>query len=99
MANFCFSTIREFWTSTLPCATPFHLTPFDCSHYQRMTDIHTTEVVVPVRALEGGGEGIFLRGTLALPNGCNGLVVFAHGSGSSRFRYRRLFKFANCYPD
>ncbi len=32
--------------------------------------------------------GVMLRGTLTIPAGARGVVVFAHGSGSSRFSPR-----------
>ncbi len=35
--------------------------------------------------------GAMLPGTLVLPEGCLGLVLFAHGSGSSRFSLRNRF--------
>ena len=44
--------------------------------------IHAEAVAIPV----GGGERI--EADLHLPEGANGLVVFAHGSGSSRFSSR-----------
>jgi dienelactone hydrolase len=44
--------------------------------------MHTHEVKLPV-----GGE-LLLEGSLAIPDGAAGLVVFAHGSGSSRFSPR-----------
>src|SRR5262249_40761135 len=37
------------------------------------------------------GEEILLQGTLAIPPGTTGLVLFAHGSGSSRFSPRNRF--------
>ncbi|MBI2610451.1 dienelactone hydrolase family protein [Candidatus Kaiserbacteria bacterium] len=36
-------------------------------------------------------DGIELPGTLVLPKGARGIVVFAHGSGSSRFSPRNTF--------
>ena len=42
------------------------------------------EVIMPVNA-------VFLPGTLALPEKARGIVVFAHGSGSSRFSPRNRF--------
>jgi pimeloyl-ACP methyl ester carboxylesterase len=36
-------------------------------------------------------DGVSLDGTLALPAGAHGVVVFAHGSGSSRFSPRNTF--------
>lgn len=40
-------------------------------------------------SLESGG--VTLEGTLALPENARGIVVFAHGSGSSRFSSRNRF--------
>ncbi len=37
------------------------------------------------------GPGIRLKGDLDLPVGCNGLVIFAHGSGSSRLSPRNRY--------
>ncbi|MDE2343814.1 MAG: dienelactone hydrolase family protein [Betaproteobacteria bacterium] len=34
---------------------------------------------------------VFLEGNLALPEGCAGVVLFAHGSGSSRFSPRNQY--------
>ncbi len=45
-----------------------------------------TEVVVP--ALSATGHPLDLPGRLALPAAARGLVLFAHGSGSSRFSPR-----------
>ena len=45
---------------------------------------HTGEVSIPA----GGGE---LGGELHLPQGANAVVLFAHGSGSSRFSPRNRF--------
>jgi putative phosphoribosyl transferase len=44
------------------------------------------------RAVTVAAGGVELEGTLALPDGAEGLVLFAHGSGSSRFspRNRRV---------
>jgi len=38
---------------------------------------------VPIRA-----EGVTLEGTLSIPGHARGVVLFAHGSGSSRFSPR-----------
>lgn len=46
-----------------------------------MTSIQQLEVMIPV------GD-IFLNGNLAIPGGATGLVIFSHGSGSSRFSPR-----------
>ncbi|CAN5329413.1 dienelactone hydrolase family protein [soil metagenome] len=36
-------------------------------------------------------DGVILEGTLTLPPGAHGLVIFAHGSGSSRHSSRNIF--------
>ena len=51
----------------------------------RNNDKHTPE---PVRIPAGR---LNLEGTLDLPAGSSTIVVFAHGSGSSRFSRRNLF--------
>ncbi|CAN5893733.1 dienelactone hydrolase family protein [soil metagenome] len=43
------------------------------------------------RQVHVAAEGITLEGTLALPSGVRGMVVFAHGSGSSRHSPRNRF--------
>jgi putative phosphoribosyl transferase len=48
------------------------------------TPQNSDEVVVPV-------GGIELRGTLAIPDGARGLVIFAHGSGGSRSSPRNRY--------
>ena len=50
------------------------------------TAVAVTEVVVP--ALSAAGYPLDLPGRLALPVAARGLVLFAHGSGSSRFSPR-----------
>jgi putative phosphoribosyl transferase len=56
--------------------------------------------MVPGRKLDIDGErrevsidvaGATLEGTLALPSGAQGLVLFAHGSGSSRHSSRNIY--------
>ena len=49
------------------------------------------------RSLSVGLEDAVLQGELALPGGAEGLVLFAHGSGSSRFspRNRQVARFFN----
>jgi putative phosphoribosyl transferase len=44
----------------------------------------TREVLIPA-------DGVRLPGTLTLPTGCTAIVVFAHGSGSSRLSPRNQF--------
>jgi putative phosphoribosyl transferase len=41
--------------------------------------------------LASAGEDLALEGSLALPEGAAGLVLFAHGSGSSRFSPRNRY--------
>ncbi len=48
---------------------------------------HDTEVAVPV----DGGVGVQLPGRLTVPSGARGIVVFAHGSGSSRHSPRNRY--------
>ena len=48
------------------------------------TDVETRPVKIPV-------EGALLDGDLALPAGARGIVVFAHGSGSSRHSPRNRY--------
>jgi putative phosphoribosyl transferase len=43
------------------------------------------------REIEVEAGGVPLQGTLALPEGAEGVVLFAHGSGSSRFSTRNRF--------
>ncbi|MGO9597922.1 MAG: dienelactone hydrolase family protein [Isosphaeraceae bacterium] len=43
------------------------------------------------REAEIASDGKKVRGTLLLPEGCPAVVVFAHGSGSSRFSPRNLY--------
>ncbi|WP_223111501.1 dienelactone hydrolase family protein [Billgrantia pellis] len=40
------------------------------------------------RSVEIDADGVTLEGDLILPEGATGIVVFAHGSGSSRFSSR-----------
>lgn len=57
-----------------------------------------SEDSVPLRrSLSVGLEDAVLQGELALPGGAEGLVLFAHGSGSSRFspRNRQVARFFN----
>ena len=45
-------------------------------------DLHPhSQVSIPI-------DGITLQGDLYLPAGCNGIIIFSHGSGSSRFSVR-----------
>jgi putative phosphoribosyl transferase len=49
-----------------------------------MTPAHEHRVTIT-------GDALFLEGILGLPSGSNGVVVFAHGSGSGRFSPRNNF--------
>src|SRR5205085_1876335 len=51
-----------------------------------LTPMRTT-----VRPIEIPARGAALGGDLSLPAGAPGLVIFAHGSGSSRFSARNRF--------
>ncbi|MDW5549514.1 dienelactone hydrolase family protein [Methanosarcina sp.] len=44
----------------------------------------SNEVKIPINS-------IMLEGNLTIPEGAKGIVVFAHGSGSSRFSYRNRY--------
>jgi dienelactone hydrolase len=50
-----------------------------------------THLDVAERQVLIDAEGVVLHGDLAVPNGAHGLVVFAHGSGSSRHSSRNRF--------
>jgi len=48
----------------------------------------TSNPVSNEHAVEIVMDGITLEGYLSIPDGAQGIVVFAHGSGSSRFSPR-----------
>jgi dienelactone hydrolase len=50
--------------------------------------MHRSVIPDPGREIEIPADGGLLRGTLAVPDGALGLVLFAHGSGSGRFSPR-----------
>ena len=52
-------------------------------------DVAVSDVAIP--AIDAAGGPIALPGRLALPEGAVGLVLCAHGSGSSRFSPRNAF--------
>jgi pimeloyl-ACP methyl ester carboxylesterase len=52
-------------------------------------DVHTLESVERSVTIEAAG--VELEGDLAVPQGATGIVVFAHGSGSSRHSSRNRF--------
>jgi putative phosphoribosyl transferase len=47
-------------------------------------------VEVEIAVTDATGRSITLSGSLVLPDGARGIVVFAHGSGSSRFSSRNV---------
>jgi putative phosphoribosyl transferase len=47
--------------------------------------------VVASRTVQISGDGVVLEGDLTIPDGARGLVLFAHGSGSSRHSSRNRF--------
>src|SRR5437879_5677664 len=53
-----------------------------------MATMASSRVTRPVHIAIAGGA---LAGDLAVPSGAKGLVVFAHGSGSSRFSARNRY--------
>lgn len=57
------------------------------------TTVHERDLRIPVAASPTVGpvHAVALEGNLALPAGAKGLVLFAHGSGSSRFSPRNRF--------
>ncbi len=46
-----------------------------------MSTVQSSDIVITA-------GGVFLEGLLAIPEDASGIVVFAHGSGSSRFSTR-----------
>jgi len=56
-----------------------------------MSEMTENIVNIPVNDIE-------LEGILAIPDGADGLVVFAHGSGSSRKSPRNNFVAGGCQP-
>jgi putative phosphoribosyl transferase len=56
-----------------------------------MKSTQPTEIVELVRIPVSGSEGVELQGDLILPEVTRGVVLFAHGSGSSRFSTRNRF--------
>ncbi len=58
------------------------------------TTVREREVRIPVESgapIAGPPRSVQLEGNLTLPEGAKGLVLFAHGSGSSRFSPRNRF--------
>ena len=55
---------------------------------------HTENVTTPVLI---PAHGVELRGDLAMPEHAKGLIIFAHGSGSSRLSPRNQFVARSLY--
>src|SRR5437763_9585388 len=55
------------------------------------TMIRDQHVDVVERAVSIPADSLVLEGSLAIPRGAGAAVVFAHGSGSSRFSSRNIF--------
>src|SRR5260221_12734720 len=55
------------------------------------TMISDQHVDVVERAVSIPADSLVLEGSLAIPRGARAAVVFAHGSGSSRFSSRNIF--------
>lgn len=51
---------------------------------QTITQPHQSRVTIPTPATETGGVTQQLRGTLTIPPEAQGIILFAHGSGSGR---------------
>jgi putative phosphoribosyl transferase len=58
------------------------LTPVPYGYYQDLTDMAEVEIAA--------AESVLLPGTLDLPDAATGIVIFAHGSGSSRLSPRNM---------
>src|SRR5438128_2116149 len=56
-----------------------------------MNSTRQTEIAQAVRIPIPGSAGVELQGDLILPEVTRGVVLFAHGSGSSRFSSRNRF--------
>jgi putative phosphoribosyl transferase len=63
--------------------------PVDSLHMTHAPAIASFDVAIPATDLDG--KMIGLPGRLTLPEAASGLVLFAHGSGSSRFSPRNTF--------
>jgi putative phosphoribosyl transferase len=80
---------------------PFYAVGLWYEDFSETTDEEVRELLAWVaRELLGGGVerqvrvaagGVSLEGTLAVPSGARGVVLFAHGSGSSRHSLRNRF--------
>jgi pimeloyl-ACP methyl ester carboxylesterase len=65
---------------------PRQISPLDRNH-----SLIPDTVVLEKSALSIPGRNVILRGDLALPRHAKGVILFAHGSGSSRFSPRNRF--------
>lgn len=73
-------------------AVGLHYDAFDQEtdeHVRALLTVHGS-VPLAVAATDALGRAIELPGTLTLPENARGIVVFAHGSGSSRFSLRNV---------
>ena len=52
---------------------------------------NNNEHIVKIHSSNYRGEPIILEGSLTIPNNAKGIVIFAHGSGSSRHSPRNQF--------
>jgi putative phosphoribosyl transferase len=50
-----------------------------------MTATDSHEIEIPA------GQDVFIKGDLIIPDQCNAVIIFSHGSGSSRFSVRNRF--------
>lgn len=73
-------------------AVGLHYDVFDQESDEHVRALLTGHGAVPlaVAATDALGGAILLPGTLTLPEDAHGIVVFAHGSGSSRFSSRNV---------
>ena len=66
-------------------------------HYVQFDQVEDDEVITLLRSADIGENirvrtgDVVLEGTTTMPHGAKGLVVFVHGSGSSRFSPRNMF--------
>jgi len=50
--------------------------------------MNPTKALTPSRPIRLEAAGIILNGDLSIPENAKGIIVFVHGSGSSRFSSR-----------
>jgi putative phosphoribosyl transferase len=65
--------------------------PSDPERSSNMISGRKSELSVDRRELSLDVEGVTLEGSLAIPEGAHGIVLFAHGSGSSRHSPRNRY--------